>query len=843
MKLSWRWIKEFIQTDLSAENAADRLTHAGVEVTAVTPRAPTMHGIVVGRVETVERDLGEHGGHRNLLVRVSTGREHFRVICGAPNCAPGVRAAFAPPGAVLPGPRPIGVAVIRGTASEGMLCSERELGLGDEHEAGILVVDADAPLGADLGDYLMLDDSILEVDVTPDRPDCLSVVGIARELSALTGAQFAYPTIAVKEADEDVQTLARVEIAAPELCPRYAARVITGVRVGPSPGWLAFRLRAVGLRPISGVVDVTNYVLWELGHPLHAFDYDTVAGHHVIVRTARANERVTTLDGQERRPNPGMLLITDPEHAIAIAGVMGGASTEVTAATTRVLLESAYFQPASIRRTARELGLRTDAAYRFERGADIEGLRDALDRAAQMTTDLAGGVVARGVLDAYPRPRSRPRIRLRMSRLRRLIGDSPPTPEAAAILEGLGLLVTRREGRSPPAERQAETLDVEVPFFRRDLSMEDDLVEEVARVWGYDRIPSTLPPPSPDPVTRPLSLEQADRVREALVGAGLHEVVTGSLEDPAAEATVGDPESAVRLLNPLSQDASILRTNLLPGLLRVIATNVRRQQPDVRIFEIGKHYQGGQAGPEEARWLGIALTGARSDPAWYAGRESVDVYDAKGLAELVLGALDVQAASVETSALPTCFEDGRAGWLTAGGRRLAVFGEVARSARAAFEIPAPVFAALIALDTIGGIVGPAFGARADVRASARADVPASIRAGVEASAMAVPRATPTYAPLPKYPSVQRDVAFLVPLDLPAADVEAVLREHGGPCLARVVLFDVYTGGQIEPGLRSIAWRLTFQANDRTLTDEEANQMSDAAVAAVRHRFGIEARRT
>jgi phenylalanyl-tRNA synthetase beta chain len=840
MKVSWRWITEFVQTELSAENAADRLTNAGVEVVSITPRAPDLRGVVVGQVESIERDLGEHRGHRNVLARVSTGRERFAVVCGAPNCAPGVRAAFAPPGAVLPGRGRIGTAHIHGTPSEGMLCSEQELGLGDEHERGILIMDADAPLGIDLRHYLMLDDSILEVDITPDRPDCLSVVGIARELSALTGARLAYPAIAVKESDEEVQGLARVEIADPELCPRYAARVVTGVRVGPSPSWLGFRLRAVGLRPISNVVDVTNYVLWELGHPLHAFDYDTIHDHHVIVRTARAGERVTTLDGQERALSPGMLLIADPRRAIGIAGVMGGANTEVTAATTRVILEAAYFQPPSVRRTARELGVRTDAAYRFERGADIEGLRDSLDRAAQMIADLSGGAVSRGVLDAYPRPRPRPRIRLRMSRVQRLIGAGPPAAQAAAILDRLGLVVNRQD----------ETLDVEIPSFRRDLAMEDDLVEEVVRVWGYDKIPSTLPPTCLEPVRRPLSLEQADRIREALVGAGLQEVVTASLEDPAAQAVFGDTETAaVRLLNPLSQDASVLRGSLLPGLLRVVATNVRRQRPDVRIFEIGMHYALGRAGPDESRWLGIVLTGARSNPAWYASREMVDVYDAKGLAEHVLTALGMPATSLDLTAVPPYFEQGRAAWLTAPRHpaervRTGVFGEVAGAVCEAFQLPAPVYAALIALDTVSEVIA--------------ANLDPDIEAGFDASSAAARHADdalggapssvrraaiPKFVPLPKYPSVQRDIAFLVPLDVPAAEVERALREHGGPYLTQVILFDVYSGDQVGQGHRSIAWRLTFQADDRTLTDEDANQMRDAAVAAIQRRFGIEVRRT
>jgi phenylalanyl-tRNA synthetase beta chain len=812
-------VKEFVETDLSAHEAADRLINAGVEVASVTPLAPDMKGVVIGEVEVIEQDLGVCQGHRLVVARVSTGRERYAVVCGAPNCAPGVRAAFAPPGAVLPGGRRIDVATIRGVVSQGMLCSERELGLGDEHERGILLVGADTPVGADLLDHLGLDDLVLEIEITPNRADCLSVVGLAREIAALTGAPFRHPRISVSEGADDSGALARVRIDDPELCPRYAARLIMGVRVAPSPQWLAARLRAVGLRPISNVVDVTNYVLWELGHPLHAFDYDTVEEHTIVVRRARRGERLTTLDGQERVLDEAMLLIADPGRAIGIAGVMGGANTEVGDRTTRVLLESAYFAPASIRRTSRELGLKTDAAYRFERGADIEGLRDALDRAAQMIADVAGGAVARGVIDVYPAPRARPRVRLRMSRVRRLIGSSPTVEQAAGILNGLGL----------PVHGAGDELDVEVPTFRRDIGIEDDLVEEIIRVWGYDKIPSTLPSGVLSSARQPSTVRQAEIVRRALVDAGLTEVVTYSFADPAVEAALGrDPERApmLRLLNPLSQDASLLRCDLLPGMLRVATTNARRQQPNVRIFEIGAVFRAAGGQPAESRWLAIALTGARAAPAWYATAESVDIYDAKGLAEHVLAALGIRETALDAAVTAAvraaaggeassdaetsearAFEEGRWGRLVAEGRRVALFGEIGLRVREAFDLPSPVFAALIPLDELLAVSPP------PVR----------------------------FAPLPRHPAVQRDLAFVIPLAIPASDVERVIRQEGGPLLRSVTLFDLYAGEGIERAGRSIAWRLTFRADDRTLTDAEVSMLHEGVIEAVRRRFGVELR--
>jgi len=797
VKIPYGWVREFVDVDLTAEQAAERLINAGLEVASVTSMAPDARGVVIAEVEAVERELGESHGHRLLLCRVSTGRERFTVVSGAPNTRVGLRAAFAPPGATLPGGRGIGVATIRGVESQGMLCSERELGLGDEHEAGVLALEADAPLGTDLLAHLGLDDRVLEIEVTPNRPDCLSVLGVARELAALTGRRLRVPAIPRRHGREPARGLVRVGVEAPDLCPRYTVRVVSGVRVGPSPAWLAARLRACGLRPISNVVDVTNYVLWERGHPLHAFDGDRVANATFVIRRAAPGERFTTLDGQPRALDDSMLVIADPESAIGLAGVMGGANSEVGPATTRVFLESAYFAPGSIRRTSRALGLRTDAAYRFERGADIEGLVDAGARAAQLIAELAGGAVAAGMVDVYRRRRRPVRVRLRLSRVERVLGVAPTRSHARRILTGLGLGV-RDRGRD---------LDVQVPSFRRDLAIEDDLAEEIIRVWGYDKIPSTLLAGATIEVARESDrLRQEGIARRALVGAGLVEAVGSSFTDPVRAAALqapGDPEP-VALLNPLSADASLLRQHPLDGVLGAVATNVRRRQSDVRVFEIGRTYErtaGGDTGTTEPRWATVALTGARHERGWDGDGAPVDVYDAKGYAEHVVETFGLATRTTPGGRLGGLEPDRHASLTTEPGDVVAEFGELSAGARESLGIDAPVFVAAIRLDRLPSLP-----------------------------------LVPRHRPLPRFPSVQRDMAFAIgDPALAVATVQAAITRAAGPLLRDVAVFDVF---DLPDGARSVAWRLTFQAEDRTLTDEEVNAIHGRVAEAVSRQFGI-----
>ena len=797
MRIPYRWLREFVDTTAGPRDLTERLTMAGVETSPVALGASELAGLVVAEV----LDVAPHAAGGALRVcEVSTGAERYRVLCGAPNVKAGVRAAFAPPGATLPGGRAITVATIRGTASEGMLCSAAELGVGDD-ASGILLLGADAPVGADLVSHLGLDDAILEVEVTPNRPDCLSILGVAREVAALTAGRLRPPDCRVHE-DPGVTTAGwRVTIEDPELCARYAARLITDVTVGPSPGWLAQRLRAVGLRPINNVVDVTNYVLWELGHPLHAFDGDLLSGRHVVVRRARPGETVVTLDGQSRPLGDATLVIADADRAVAVAGVMGGANTEVRDSTRTVLLESAYFAPGSIRRTAKTLGLSTEASYRFERGADVEGLRDALDRAARLIAELGGGRVAAGVLDAYPAPRRPVAVPLRLERIQRVVGACPPATVVANILRDLGFPATERNG----------AFEVMVPAFRRDVAIEDDLVEEITRVWGYDQIPSTLPSGTLTLTRRPRHLVARDTVRRSLVAAGFQEAVSLSPIDPAHlrhMALAPDDARIVRLQNPLAADRSVLRPTLLFGLLEALATNVRRQTLDVRLFEVGRVFEGRGEGelPREDTRVGVVLTGLRAPRAWYAPRARVDVFDVKGAVEGLVEALGRGEVGVEPAAAPY-LEDGRAATVLVQGTPVGMLGELHPDVQRAFDLPTPVYVAEVSLDALEALPSRAIQHRA----------------------------------LARYPGIQRDLAVVIPAGAPSADVGRAIDAIRAPSLRRVVLFDVYEGPQVGPGRKSLAYSLLYQSDDRTLTDAEVNRAHADVVERLRAELGAEVR--
>ena len=784
MKASLRWIADLLGTPLDAGEAARRLPMLGVPVDAVEPLHHDLAQVVVAEVLEVAR---HPNADRLSLCKVNAGGPVLSVVCGAKNGTAGKRYPFAAVGTTLPGGLVLERRKIRGEVSEGMLCSARELGLGEDHE-GILELETDAAPGTPFLAAVPIADTRLELDVTPNRPDLLSHAGLARDLGAVLGQRVKLPAFldaagprpprAVRaKGTEGATDGVRVAIEDAEGCPRYVAAVLRGVRVGPSPAWLRQRLEAAGARSINNIVDATNYLLLEVGQPLHAFDLAKLAGPAIVVRRARPGETIVTLDGARRALAPAMTVIADARDAQAVAGVMGGAASEVSAGTTDVLLECAYFEPRRIRATRTALGMATEASHRYERGIDPEALPDHVARALELLTAVAGGTVADPPVDVYPVPIPATTIFLRDQRVAHLLGVEVPRAEIERVLTALGCVV------SPKGDRLA----VQVPTCRPDLTREVDLIEEVARIVGYDRFPDEMRPQRPGVVPDAPSERLADRLRRTLAALGLHEVILSPL-GPRQD------ERAVELLNPLSQEEAFLRTALLPGLGRRVEHNWRMQQRDVRLFEIGTVFARRDGGPPaEETHVAVVLSGASRPPHWSdPAPPDADLFDAKAVLETVLPFAGAGPPAAAGEAIVAKAADGRqVGWV----------GELAADR-------------------------PAWAARVF---------------GVEVALGGAPPAMVQVRPLPQWPAVAQDVALVLPDGLAAWDVEASLRAGAGPLLEALWPFDEYRGAPLAAGTRSVAWRLVFRAADRTLRDAEVEQALAGALAEVEKRHGVRRR--
>ena len=792
MRVPLSWLRELVDWALPAEELAHRLTMAGLEVGAVERIGGTWDGCSVGRVVAVEP---HPNADRLTLCTVDTGDEHVRVVCGAPNVAAGQNIAFARAGARLYDSRSgelttLKAATIRGVRSEGMVCSERELGLGPDHD-GILVLPDDAPVGVPLEQ--LLGDTVLDIDVTANRPDALSLLGVAYEVAAIAGTSVREPALDYPEDGPPIDEQVSVEVWDADLCPRYTASLVTGLAVGPSPQWMQDRLLRAGMRPINNVVDVTNYLMLELGQPLHAFDYHRVKERKVIVRPARPAEALLGLDGVQRRLRPPMLVIADAQDAVGLAGVMGGAHSEVTESTTAVLLESASFHPFNTRRTAGALRLRTEAALRFEKGLRPELPMVALQRATRLILEVAGGAAAKGIIDVYPGRREAAPVTLTSARLRQVLGVDVPAGEAARVLSGLGFRA---------AASADDALEVAVPYWRADVGIEDDLVEEVARVVGYDRIPTTtmsapIPPQTPNPLR-----ELKERVRDLFVAAGFQEIVTYSLVGAGALKVKAPGPEPLRVANPLTPEHEYLRTSLRSSLLATMASNRRLEEGPLRLFEVSRVYHyWGEGLPHEREMAVGVMTGATAPVSWRGESRPLDFFDARGAMDAVLGRLGVQGDyhSLEDPAL----RPGRAAALSVAGKEVGLLGEVDADTLARFDVDGgPVV--LFELD-------------------------------LEALLEALPAEGRRFRPVPRYPDATRDLALVVPLETPAAQVQAVLEAH--PLVARVTLFDVYVGPQVAAGRRSLAYRLTLRSPERTLTTAEVERATDELLAILRQEVG------
>ncbi len=781
MRVSVNWLKEYVPITLPAKELAHRLTMAGIEASRIEVKGGDWENVVVAQIVAINP---HPNADRLRLAEVDTGAEKETVVCGAPNIEVGQKIAFARVGAKLMDAHTgktmvLQPAKIRGVVSRGMICSEMELGISESHE-GILVLPSGAPLGKPLTE--LLGDTILGFEVTPNRPDCLSMLGIAREVSALTGATVTFPPADYSVEGLRVNDLASVEIADPDLCPRYCATIINNVKIGPSPDWLQQRLVAYGMRPINNIVDITNYVMIEYGQPLHAFDYERIRGKKIIVRRARIDETIISLDGVERKLIPENLLITDGAGPVAIAGVMGGANSEVADTTTSILLESANFNRASIRRTSAQLALRSEASMRFERGIRPELAMEAIKRATKLICDLGGGKAAPGIINVYPGKTTPPAITISSDEIKRVLGIELPPREIAGVLTSLGFT----------CDMGVSTISVTTPWWRSDIAQPADLVEEVARIRGYDSIPLTLLS-TPMPAFQPQPLfDLKEKIRDLLVSSGMQEVINYTLVSLEVQRKAGCLSQSVldaslRVVNPASREQEYLRTTLRSGLLATMSSNQRHEESGIRVFEAGRvFFPRSEDLPDEKEIVAGVLGGPAAEPSWQAKPAMMDFYDAKGIVENLVRGLGAEARFVDGED-PSLLK-GRTAQILVDGAPVGIVGEVNPGISQSFDISGAVY--LFEIDVAALL--PVFKA-----------------------------AFRRYKPLPKFPGATRDLAIIVDSAVTSEKIKEVIRTS--PLVDKVALFDVYTGDKVAKGTKSLAWRITWQSYERTLTDEEVNR--------------------
>lgn len=805
MKFTLSWLGNYISLDgLTSDQLAERLTMLGLEVEAVEELYVGLDAVQTAKVLSVAK---HPNADRLSLCEVEIGDETVPIVCGASNVRPGLITAVARPGVKLPGGMKIKKAKVRGEVSMGMLCSWRELGIGEEH-AGIIELDASLASGQSLTKVLELSDTMIEIDLTPNRPDCTAVLGVAREVAGFTEQKVTAPVSSLPELDK-ASSAFTVKILEPELCPRYAARKLTDVRIKPSPWWLQRQLLAVGMRPINNIVDITNFVMLEYGQPLHAFDFQHLAGKTVEVRCPKEDEATfTTLDNTERKIGPEMLMICDAEKPVAVAGVMGGLHSEVTEETTEILLESACFDPVSVRRTARKLNLATEASYRFERGVNPDGVTEAMERAVQLICELAHAKVEDGA-DIYPGKKELLRLDLRVERVNSLLGISLTGQEIADYLRAIDFTVTEKDGAR---------LAVTVPPFRVDIEREVDLVEELARLVGYNEIPTARPNIAMDYPQRDTLRQLRQETASVFIGSGFYEAINYSFVaekhfDMLGLDTNDLRRNCVPLLNPLTEDQAVMRTMLLPGILENIRRNINFQQTDIRLFEIGKVFTFGDASeqPGEHYQLCAVVSGGRyptSSPLYFSD-EHADFYDIKGAVQRLLQTLrlrgksgDIAFQALEGTKYPYADTESSLR-LMDGEEQLGLVGRLSKAVAKAFSLKQDVFFAELELDTLFGL------------------------SVIEK----------TFTPLPRYPSVKRDIALLVPENAAAGDLLQEIRAHEKQHVVSADIFDVYSGKPIDEGMKSVALTVTYRSDKKTLDDATVDGFHEKIVNALMSRFG------
>jgi len=802
MLVGLKWLRDYIDVELTPEEIAAKLTMAGLEVESIDRITPGFSGVVVAKILSVK---SHPNADKLSLCEVSTGDRTYPVVCGAKNIKAGDVVPLAKVGATIPGGYTIKSSKLRGELSEGMLCSEEELGIGED-ATGIMMLSDNLTLGEDLAAALDLEDTALDISITPNRSDCLSMIGIAREIAAMTGETIRYPDIEFEEGKEDTDSQTSVDILDPGLCPRYTARLITNIEIKPSPAWMRIRLESAGLRAINNVVDVTNFVMMEYGQPLHAFDFRSLEEGRIVVRGATEGEEFISLDEKPRTLSANTLMICDGVKPVAIAGIMGGLDSEVEEDTKDVLLESAYFNPSSIRKSARSMGMSTDAAFRFERGIDPEGSVRALNRAAQLIADLSGGSICRGYIDEYPRKIKTARnIPLRPERVNTVLGTQISAEEIKDILESLEMEVT---------DNGESGYLVTPPTFRVDIAREVDLTEEIARIHGYGNIPSSLPALAVGTETSSDKRLLAKHIRTIFNGYGYSEVINYSFTTPASADALGltaddTGRKVIQLKDPLSEDMSVMRTGLAYGLLETMRKNISAGNYDLRIFEIGTVYTDiGEELPMENEKMGALVTGSRYDGLWhYSDGVQADFYDLKGCLENLFDVLRIRDIRFESGCDLPFLHPGRSCSITSDGTVIGFLGDV----------------------------HPEVLERMDIRRKA-----VIFELDLQSVAL-LPREELIYRDIPKFPSVSRDVAFVVDETLEGQSIVNLVLEEKENLLECTDIFDVYTGKGVPGGMKSLAVRFTYRSAEKTLTDSEVDMVHDRLVEKIARHTGAKIR--